>query len=433
MQSGKRLGSRAGAVALLLLCHPSALFAQHGHAHQDLAIGSDAAGGGSLLLDYPFGERPFVRTFDSGAPEGLFTATDPGFDKADDEPAEGVHAVPAGQEISIEIMAIDEIVALSMNNGVDGPGFLLAPGDTYRVGLISDGECDLEAVPGTCDTNAGLCTAGQVGNPCGDDEECDQGQCTAGNVGANCDEDSECSTLSPDVHNHPEYQLLLLANPDEFAEGRVSFRVFDSDAVAPSYGDSPVYSLTLTNGHLPAPEFEDAADDQDKKRRAKCQRTVTKEVRKLAADHYKRLDKCMGRIVAAEELDGKEEKVDQDCSLDPAGKGVVGRLAEKRAKALAGIEKKCGEPVLDDASTPYTARMIHTHLGMAVCRTQELIAAAYPESHEHLVEHFSGACVVNVCDGGVHAGDACAEDEDCSAEEDVEDALPCLKMSQAAE
>jgi hypothetical protein len=77
--------------------------------------------------------------------------------------------------------------------------------------------------------------------------------------------------------------------------------------------------------------------------------------------------------------------------------------------------------------------MINNHLGMAVCRTQELIAAAYPESHEHLAEHFSGACVANVCDGGVHAGDACVEDEDCSAEEDVEDALPCLKMSQAAE
>jgi hypothetical protein len=213
----------------------------------------------------------------------------------------------------------------------------------------------------------------------------------------------------------------------------VSFRVFDSDAVAPSYGESPVYSLTLTNGHLPSPEFEDAADDADKKRRAKCQKTVAKEVRKLAADHYKRLDKCMGRVVEAEELGGSEEKVDQDCSLDPGAKGVVGRLSEKRSKAIEGIEKKCGEPLLSDSSEPYTARMINNHLGMAVCRTQELIAAAYPESHEHLAEHFSGACVANVCDGGVHAGDACVEDEDCSAEEDVEDALPCLKMSQAAE
>lgn len=427
------------AVSFALIALPAITHAQHGHGHEhvDLLIGGDSAGIGNLLIDYPFGERPFVRVSDSGAPEGLFTAADPGFNRAEDDPDHGVFALPAGTEISLEIVALDDNIQLTMNNGVDGLGFLANPGDTYRIGLISDGECDLEAVPGTCDIGSGLCTSGQVGSPCDDDEECDQGQCTAGDVGANCSEDSECSTLSPDVHNHPVYQLQLIAlagdNPDLFAEGDVLFKLTNTDASG--YGESEVYKLTLSNGHLPPAEFEDAADNKDKKRRAKCQQAVAKEVRKLVADHYKRLSQCMDAVVAAEELGGKEDKVDKKCSLSPSDKGVIGRLDATVAKAIAKIEKKCGDPTLGTSSEPFTLRQINNHLGMATCRTQDLVAGLYNGSLGMLEEHFSGECDggSNLCDGGVNDGMACSDDEDCSAEELLEEALPCLKMSQAAD
>ncbi len=423
---------------LSLLSMPS-IVAAHGHddGHADMLIGGDSAGVGDLLIDYPFGERPVVRVSDSGAPEGLFTAADPGFDRAEEEPDEGVFELPAGTEISIEIVALDENIQLTMDNGVDGLGVLANPGDDYVIGLVSDGVCDLEAIPGACDLGSGLCTAGQVGASCDEDEECDQGQCTAGDVGANCSENSECSTLSPDIHNHPEYQLQLIAlsgdNPDLFAEGDVLFKLTNTDAAG--YGESPVYKLTLSNGHLPPAEFEDAPDDADKKRRAKCQKAVAGEVRKLVADHYKRLSQCMDALVAAEELGGKESNVDKKCDLSSSGKGVVGRLQEKVAKAVAKIEKKCGEPTLGAASEPYTLRQINNHLGMATCRTQDLIGGLYNGSLGMLEEHFGGECDggSSLCVGGINDGGACVDDEDCSAEEALEEGLPCLKMSQAGE
>jgi len=99
-----------------LIAFPAITLAQHGHddGHADLLVGGDSAGVGNLLIDYPFGERPFVRVSDSGAPEGLFTAVDPGFDRAEDEPGEGVFALPAGTEISLEIVALDENIQLRM-------------------------------------------------------------------------------------------------------------------------------------------------------------------------------------------------------------------------------------------------------------------------------------------------------------------------------
>ncbi len=420
---------------LTALALPSLALAQHGHddGHVDMLVGGDSAGVGSLLIDYPFGERPVVRVSDSGAPEGLFTAVDPGFDRAEDEIDEGVYELPSGTEISLEVVALDETIQLTMDNGVDPLVILDDPGDDAVIGQISDGECDLEAVEGVCDVGGtGLCTVGKVGDSCDDDEECDQGQCVAGDIGANCDEDYECSTLSPDIHNHPEFQLLLLAEPDEFAEGDVLFKVTNTDGAG--YDESDIYKLTLSNGHLPHAEFEDAADDKEKKDRAKCLSTIGKEVRKLTADHYKRLTQCMDAAVAAEELGGKEDKVDQRCSLNSSDKGVVGRLEDKTTKAIAKIDKKCGP--LSASSEPFTARQINNHLGMAVCRTQELVGGLYNGSLGMLEEHFSGECdegVTDLCIGGINNGMACTDDEDCSAEEDLEEAMPCLKMSQAGE
>ncbi len=428
-----RINHFAIAAMLSLLAMPCVVAAQHGHddGHADMLVGGDSAGVGNLLVDYPFGERPVVRVSDSGAPEGLFTAVDPGFDRAEDEPGEGVFELPSGTEISLEIVALDDSIQLTLDNGVDPLAILANPGDDAVIGLISDGECDLEAVEGVCDLGTNTCTVGQVGASCDEDEECDQGQCTAGDIGANCSEDSECSTLSPDIHNHPEFQLLLLAEPDEFAEGDVLFKVTNTDLAG--YGESEIYKLTLSNGHLPHAEFEDSADDKEKKARAKCLAAIGKEVRKVTADHYKRMTQCMDALVAAEELGGKEDKVDSRCSLDSSAKGVVGRLDDKLTKAIAKIEKKCGDPTLGASSEPFTLRQINNHLGMATCRTQELVGGLYNGSLGMLEEHFSGECDSSFCDGGINDGMACSDDEDCSAEEDIEEALPCLKMSQAGE
>ena len=387
----------AGALALGSTLAAPAL-AQH--EHQDLAIGADAMGAGNLLLDYPFAERPVIRVSDSGAPVGLFTAGDPGFDAAADEPGEGVFALPAGTEIGLEVVAIDEIVSLKMDNGVDGAFFIPFDGNRYRIGLIGDG----------------ICNQGTM-------------LCTAGDVGAACTEDQDCHTLTPNIHNHPEYQLLLLSAPETFAEGRVTFRLQNTDA-SPTYGDSPLYTLTVSNGHLPGLEIEEnpseAAD------RVACQKTLAKAVRGVASAHYKLLSKCLDKALAAEHLGKSETAAANACNPDGGDpKSLAGRLAAATLKAEEKIAAACGP--LDASSEPYTLSQVRTHLDMAACRTADLIGAAYSESVEHIAELASGTCVALTCDGGLHAGDACTDDEECSAEEDVLAAFPCLRMSQAAE
>jgi hypothetical protein len=388
----------AGAFALGTTLPAAPALAQH--EHQDLAIGSDAMGGGNLLLDYPFDERPVIRVSDSGAPVGLFTAGDPGFDAAGDEPDEGVFALPAGTEIGLEVVAIDEIVSLKLDNGVDGPFFFPFDGDQYRVGLIGDGVC-----------NQGTML------------------CTAGDIGAACTEDADCHTLTPSIHNHPEYQLLLLSAPETFAEGRVTFRLLNTD-VSPAYGESPLYTLTLSNGHLPGLEIEENPSAVDA--RIACQKTVGKAVRSMTGAHYKLLGKCLDKALAAEHQGKSESAAVKACGPDGNDpKSLAGRMAAATQKAEDKIAGACGP--LDSSSEPYTLSQVRTHFGMARCRTEELIGAAYSESVEHMAELASGTCVALTCDGGLHAGDACTEDADCSGEEDVLTAFPCLKMSQAAD
>ena len=383
--------------ALALFAAPA--FAQHEHA--DLLIGSDASGSGNLVIDYPFDERPLVRVTDSGAPVGLFTAGDPGFAQVEaDEPAESVFTLPAGKEISLEVVAIDDIASLKMDNGVDGPFFFPFDGDTYRIGLIGNGVCN----EGTM-----LCTAGDIGAP--------------------CTESADCTTLTPSIHNHPEYQLLLLSDPEQFAEARVTFKLTNTGGGA-TYGPSPLYTLTITNGPLPGLEIEE--NPSQGVARTKCQKGVAGAVRSLTGAQYKLLGKCLDAVLAAEHLGKSPDAAAKACSPDGLdAKSLAGRMAAAQTKAEAKIAASCG--TLTGASEPFTLQQVRTHLGMASCRTQELAGAAYSESFEHLEELFGGACVALTCDAGLHAGDACVEDEDCSAAEDIATALPCLKMSQAAE
>lgn len=387
----------AGALALAV-SQPGAARAQH--AHQDLAIGSDAAGSGALLIDYPFAERPVVRVSDSGAPVGLFTTGDPGFGAVkEDEPGEGIFALPPGEEISIEVVAIDDSVALKLDNGVDGTFFVPFDGTTYRLGLIGNGVCD----DGTR-------------------------LCTAGDVGASCSDHDDCNTLTPDLHQHPEYQLLLLGDAERFAEGRVTFKVIDTGGG--TFGASPPYTLTISNGHLPGLEIDEAPSEGAA--RAKCQKALAGAVRGLMGAEYKLFSACLDKVIAAEHLGKSETAAQKACSPDGADpKSLAGRVAGAAAKAEAKVAKACG--ALGDTSEPFTASQVRTHLGMASCRTQELIGAAYNGGREHLAELFSGTCGGGgTCEGGLHAGDACSADEDCSAEQDVDDAFPCLIMSQAA-
>ncbi len=339
------------------LCYAGPALAQHDH--QDLLIGSDADGSGSLVLDYPFDEVPVVRVTDSGF-AGLFSSTDPGFMPAEDEPAESVFELDIPTTVGFEITDIDS-------------------GVTVKIGAT-----DLDFVG-----------ASEL-------------------IGTHDNADPDLSGL----HQHPTFEVALdVPDNKTFAEGRVSFRVFDNGG---GYGDSEIHSLVLSNGYL-----------GDGEENLKCLSAVGKEQRKLMGDRYKRLAKCMDKALAAEES-GNNTSALKLCDLDSSNeKSLVSKLSAGHAKSIVKIEKKCG--TLSDMSEPFTESQVWTHLGMGACRMEEMIGATYLNAREELAglfaEQFGDGTCAGTCSGGPNPGAACTDDEECSWEEAVGEAFGCLTNS----
>jgi hypothetical protein len=349
--------------AFLLAAAVSPAVAQHDHS--DLLIGSDTNGGGALVLDYPFKETPVVRVTDSGF-AGLFTSTDPGFMPATDEPDEGVFELDLGSEIGIEITDIDAGVSLQL-----GASTLDAVGESAVIGTHDNPDPDLSG-----------------------------------------------------LHNHPEFRVVL-DEPDAltFAEGRFSFRVFDTGA---GYGDSEVRSLTLSNGYLAHAEGNPG-----------CVKAIAGEQRKWVASVYKNLSKCLDAVLAAEEGKNPASAV-KKCDIDESNpKSLVGKLDSERTKSISKIAAKCGGS-LSDTSTPFTLSQVSTHLGMGKCRAEEIAGATYASAREEMAGLFddelgAGTCEAGTCVGGPNAGASCSDDEECSWEEAVGEAFACLKNSAGEE
>lgn len=340
------------------------------HAHEDLIIGSTASGGGNITLEYPLDERPVVAVSDNGVFPGLFDATDPGFMPAVDEPPD-IFSLNLGTTVSLELTDIDPNIAVKVNAT-------------------------------TLDTVGDLAVIATHDNA-----------------------DPELSSL----HLHPTFQLGILADANTFGEGRFSFRFKGS-----GYGDSAVYTLKVSNGYLPPLDAlaDPLATGDAKKRAVNCQKTVAKETRKFWAKKHGLMSKCFDAVLTVEGLGKSAESAAAACALNPGDpKSLAGKIAAVQAKTLAGIAKKCGP--LSTSSTPFTDSAVRTHIGMASCRVEELIAATYNNSVEHLGEILGGECPAGTCVGGPNNGAACADEHECSAEGDVIAAFGCLKMAQAAE
>ena len=194
------------------------------------------------------------------------------------------------------------------------------------------------------------------------------------------------------LHSHPTWQLLLGTEPGEFGEGEVTFVLEDPDAL---YGSSEMYTMNITNGYL-AP-VEEATKDS-----ANCQKLVGKQVATLISKNYKTLTKCLDAIQSAK-IGGGDPAADSKAAkicADP-DKGIVARLAENQQKAFDKVADKC--------VGTFSAEGLSPHLGMAACRVEELIGAAYSSALEDI------AVVV--------FGDD---------EEMAEEAFPCIGESQGS-
>lgn len=427
-----------------------------------MSIVSTADGGGSLVLDYPADERPNIRVTPSGLP-GIFSSTSPGFAPGEGDGIDEFELV-VPTEVEVELVRSEGNVSFIYDAVT-----LSSPGDTVVIGEHScqidvDSVCEGGSNPGTvCTGNPAACTGG--------------GACTG-----------TCEPDSSGLHRHGEFFINLNTGDDNtFGEGTVTLRLREGAGSSIGYGDSEELTLTISNGFLPALEIDpnepSAASAADK-----CRKAVAKETRSLVSKQHQLLARCLDAVFAAEELGKSEVNAAKAC--DPAvptcsggsnagdacanDAGCPGGLCVGNTKSLAALslglmeksvaklDKACDKDNVGSFG-PFSASNIRTHLGMAVCRTQELIGAAYDNSIEEMVEAGStcdddsktcvagpntgAACEPTRCEGGGNDGNACttvadcpsgaceaADDCDAEAVEDaVRDAFACIEMSQLEE
>lgn len=315
------------------------------HGHNDLEIGSDAAGSGALVAEFNF--ESVVRT-DYSNTVGvikLYSSETPGWGGAEDEAPE-LYQLNAGTQVDLTIVAISEGLSLQI-----GASSLTAPGDTGTLGT-TDG--------------------------------------TAGEDGA--------------LHGHGNFQLTVdddALTVGGFHDGQISFVLEDP---ADAYSPSDVYTFTVTNGYL---YMEESSDDG-----AKCQKTIGSATGRLIGQNYKALAKCLDSIQEWKAEVGDIEdaatpaKVGRLCSTD-ADRGLVAKTTSNFDKAVAKSVKKCiGQLGADETAA---TNAIGPNIGLAWCRTQEMIGASYSSALEDLAHVLF--------------------DED---EEAAEEAFPCIRESQGS-
>jgi hypothetical protein len=319
-----RLAERARTIAALGSALIVLAAARPARAHHvvDFIVTSTEADGGTLLVSYDFTSVvPVSFNFGLGG-TSVFSSTNPGFDTADgDEFFPGTDVpypiFPPGIPIWVELVDNDGGRTAMKINGVT----LAVPGDSALVGVS-------EAVP------------------------------------------------PGDLHRHPEWQALLTVGEGTFGEARIGFRVWTP---TPGYQPSQTYSLLLSNGHLPPPEYAGDAYDRGSVR---CQQAVGRGVEPYARALYGGLRRCLDamQVVRAETVAG----LDADRSFRTASKAcagpLVGRIEGAREKARAVIRKRCGP----DGSGDFSDAAIDQHLGLVRCRTENLLAASYFRARSYL-------------------------------------------------
>lgn len=349
--TGKSLVTALAAFSIATFGLGTAAFAEdddhEGHGHGDIELGSTALGGGQLMGEYNFDS--VLRTDFSTAvgPLAVYGSTTPGIGAAEDEAPE-LYELNVGTTVEFALIKIDE-------------------GLSIQIGATTLDEIGEAASLGTYDG-----TPGEEGT----------------------------------LHAHPDYQIALNSGDSTlggFGEGDIDFVFDDPDG---AYQASEIYTFHVTNGYLaPVEDVTKAA--------AKCQKTVSRSAGRLISSDYKALANCLDAIQTwkaggadpEEDLATAPNRVLKSCS--DVEKGIVARTAANLAKATDKTAEKCVGTFGADLAASTAA--IAPHMGMAACRVQELIGAAYSSGLEDI------AVVVFADD-----------------EEAAEAAFPCIRESQGA-
>jgi len=362
----------------------------HAHGAFNMLLGSTASGGGSLKLDYEFTSVSTLSlAFPLSTPgtpnsSALFTGQEPSITlRQTVDLAEPSYVLASGTDVTVEITAIDDGVAIQIVND-DGtttcttmsPCTLRSVRDTATLGVVGSG-------------------SGQTLNPSG--------------------------TENPDPHIHPTFSLTLSLDDSgnvQYGEGRVSFKLTTTSG---SYTASPIYTLKLSNGPLPHFDYDTGAYAS---KSVACQQKVGQQVQNYINQKLNALRPCLDKIqvyvaysdvtppgdpkkaaALAKSVAGAQTAAEKACADSVTPKGadtqtMLGKIVMAHTKAMAEIQKKCGTPgapAADGKTIPTSAtddlddNAILQVLGLAGCRAEEQAAAAYGGALDDLEEYTARA------------------------------------------
>jgi hypothetical protein len=291
------------------------------HGPSEMRIGSTADGGGALAVDFSFDAITPVAFVTEVAGTSVYAAEDPSLDAiVTDDPAASRYVLDDGTEVRIEVTSLEPgTTALKVNGTV----------------LDAVGESAVIATFAAADPAA--------------------------------------------FHRHPEWQLLLALPAGGYGSGTIAFKL---TTTSPSYAASPTYTLTLSNGQLPAVEFDSAAYD---KKAIACRAAIAKAVRTFAAAEHQQLAKCLDKIEVVNAIEaaiGNSAKAAGKAAA-ACGDALVTRVGTARRKAVDAVAAKC-------AGGGLGAEAIAAHVGFAACQTEALIAASYPGAKALRAAHTAG-------------------------------------------
>ncbi len=332
----------AACLTVLVLTGGASRASASGHSG-DLIIGSTASGGGNLAIEFDFAQKVQTSYAFSTPTHAVYTATSPGFDALDQNEPPDFFELNNGTRVTVEIVYIDP----------PGSAKIVFPnGNAYRT-------------PGTTLENPGdSAVIGQYG-------------------------DSD-----PDgLHQHGQMQLVLALPAGTFGEARIVFKLKDSSP-SPTYGDSELYVLTLTNGHLAPPDYDTGAFDQASVR---CQQEVGRRIRGFVNKKLSLMGRCLDKLAAYQAaqalaapppaLLNRLLQAAQNACAKPSGpvsSTMLAKIEQARQDTVAKIEARCGS----SGSSDFSSVDIQAHVNMAGCRVEELASASYPEA-KHGLEQFN--------------------------------------------
>lgn len=370
----RRTSSLLSILALLAVTRP--LHAQLSTG--DMMVASTAPHGGALALNFDFRQKARASFDTSLGGFNIYTVTDPGFKglTPDDPP---FYRLDDGTSISIEVTGIDDGVAAMQITDIDPPNtvyYLQHVGDVAHIGTMAN--------------------------------------------------------IVEPLHNHPISKLFLMLPEGAFGEGRISFKVTQT-AGSTAYTESPIYTLRIDNGELTRVDYD--VNQLDKASLA-CQSTVGKSLQAYSTQALGLLQGCLNKAEAynaqaaltvppaslAAALAAAQGACMDPSPAAPDSKTLLGKIQAARDKAIAAVEKKCGTApgvAIDGKAIPASASGDLTHdqitgtIGLATCRIEEMLSAAYADAAGDFGLFTVRPSQGGRCVGGSNQGAECTSNPQC--------------------